>query len=52
MAKDLLGTEFIEHFTTMKLDEAQAFDDWRKQHPEAPADRVTDWELSSYFEWV
>jgi glutamine synthetase len=52
VAKDLLGTEFIEHFTTMKLDEAQAFDDWRKQHPEAPADRVTDWELSSYFEWV
>ena len=52
VAKDLLGTEFIEHFTAMKLDEAQAFDDWRKQHPETPADRVTDWELSNYFEWV
>jgi glutamine synthetase len=52
VAKDLLGTEFIEHFTAMKLDEAQAYDDWRKKHPEARVDRVTDWELSNYFEWA
>lgn len=52
VAKDLLGPAFIEHFTAMKLDEANAYRDWLEQHPEVSADQVTDWEFSNYFEWV
>jgi len=52
VVKDLLGPSFIEHFTAMKLDEAKAYRDWLDEHPEVPADRVTDWEFTSYFEWV
>ena len=43
---------------TMTKDESREvvygmpYDEWRKKHPEAPADRVTDWELSNYFEWA
>ena len=52
VAKDLLSPAFIEHFTAMKLDEAQAYQDWLDQHPDTSPDRVTDWEFSHYFEWV
>jgi glutamine synthetase len=52
LAKDLLGSAFIEHFTSMKLDEAQAFRAWLDEHQEVSSDRVTDWEFSNYFEWA
>jgi len=52
LAKDLLGSPFIEHFTAMKLDEAQAYRAWLDEHPEVSPDRVTDWEFSNYFEWA
>ena len=52
VAKDLLGPAFIEHFTTMKLDEAKAYRDWLAEHPEVSPDRVTDWEFANYFEWA
>ena len=52
VAKDLLGPAFIEHFTTMKLDEAQAYQGWLAEHPDVSPDRVTDWELANYFEWA
>jgi glutamine synthetase len=52
VAKDLLSPAFIEHFAVLKLDEAHAYRDWLDQHPDTSPDRVTDWEFSSYFEWV
>lgn len=52
LAKDLLGPAFIEHFTAMKLDEAQAYRAWLDEHPEVSPDQVTDWEFSTYFEWA
>src|SRR5712692_4852567 len=52
LAKELLGSAFIEHFTAMKLDEARAYRAWLDEHEEASPDRVTDWEFSSYFEWA
>jgi glutamine synthetase len=51
-AAALLGPEFIEHFTAMKLDEAQDYRDWLAKQPPDAADRVTDWEFRHYFEWV
>ncbi len=51
-AADLLGPEFIDHFTAMKLDEAQDYRDWLAKQPEDAADQVTDWEFGHYFEWV
>jgi glutamine synthetase len=50
LAKDLLGSAFIEHFTAMKLDEAQAYRARLDERQDVPPDRVTDWEFSSYFE--
>jgi glutamine synthetase len=52
VAKDLLGPAFIEHFTAIKLDEAQAYKDWLAENPDVSPDRVTDWELTNYFEWA
>jgi glutamine synthetase len=52
VAKDLLGSAFIEHFTAMKLDEAQAYRAWLDEHAEVSPDQVTDWEFSNYFEWA
>src|SRR5262249_38712782 len=51
-AEGLLGSAFIEHFTAMKLDEAQAYRAWLDEHREVAPDRVTDWEFSNYFEWA
>lgn len=51
-AADLLGPEFIDHFTAMKLDEAQDYGDWLAKQPEGTADQITDWEFDHYFEWV
>jgi glutamine synthetase len=51
-AAGLLGREFIDHFTAMKLEEAQDYRDWLATQPEATADQVTDWEFRHYFEWV
>jgi hypothetical protein len=44
---------FIEHFTAMKLEEAQAYRAWLDEHPEVspgPGDRPG--EFSNYFEWA
>jgi len=52
VAKDLLGSAFIEHFTAMKIDEANSYRAWLDEHQDARSDQVTDWEFSSYFEWA
>jgi glutamine synthetase len=51
-ARDLLSPEFIEHFATMKLDEAREYQEWLQKQPDGTPDKVTEWEFRRYFEWV
>jgi len=51
-ASHLLGPEFIEHFATMKLDEARDYRAWLEKQPDVSPDQITDWEFRRYFEWV